>query len=73
VGGPKAVEMQLSDEESVALRAWARRPKTAQALAMRFRIVLACAEGKSNSHVAEDLGVSRPTVTKWRSRFALAR
>src|SRR5215469_923398 len=71
--GPKAVEMRLSDEESMTLRAWARRPKTGQALAMRSRIVLACAEGNSNSHVADDLGVSRPTVTKWRNRFAAMR
>jgi transposase len=71
--GPKAVEMRLSDEEGMALRAWARRPKTAQALALRSRIVLACAEGKSNTMVAEDLGVSRPTVTKWRNRFAVMR
>ena len=40
---------------------------------MRSRIVLACAEGKSNICVAEGLGVSRPTVTKWRNRFAAMR
>jgi len=73
VRGPKAAEMRLSDEESTALRAWARRPRTAQALALRSRIVLACAEGKTNTRVAEDLGVSRPTVTKWRNRFAFMR
>jgi transposase len=65
--------MRLSDEESMTLRAWARRPKTAQSLALRSRIVLACAEGGNNTRVAEDLGVSRPTVTKWRNRFAVMR
>ena len=70
---PIAVEMRLSDEESVALQAWARRRKTAQALALRSRIVLACAEGKNNIAVAAELGVSRPTVTKWRNRFAVLR
>ena len=48
---------------------WARRPTTAQALALRCRIVLACAEGLSNVEVADRLGVSRMTVGKWRSRF----
>ena len=43
-----------------------RRPKTAQALALRARIVLACADGLSNSEVSRRLGVSLPTVGKWR-------
>ncbi len=51
------------------LERWMRRPKTAQALALRARMVLACAEGKSNTAVAEDLGITRPTVGKWRRRF----
>ena len=71
--GPKAVEVRLSGEEGATLKAWARRRKTAQALALRSRIVLACAEGKSNTKVATELGVSRPMVTKWRSRFTAMR
>ncbi len=67
-GRPKA-ELTLSDEERATLQRWARRAKSAQALALRCRIVLACAEGVSNAEVAEALGVSRPTVGKWRSRF----
>jgi len=47
--------------------------KSSQALAERCRIVLACAEGRSNTEVAQRLGVSRPTVTKWRSRFVARR
>ncbi len=51
----------------------ARRPKTAQALASRARIVVACAEGLSNSEVSRQVGVSLPTVGKWRKRFVADR
>jgi transposase/transposase-like protein len=67
-GRPKA-ELTLSDEERTTLIRWSRRAKSAQSLALRSRIVLACADGLSNVEVAESLGVSRPTVGKWRSRF----
>jgi DNA-binding CsgD family transcriptional regulator len=67
---PTAVEITLSNEERDRLKAWSRRPKTAQALALRSRIVLAAAEGLTNLEIAEREGVSRPTVTKWRRRFA---
>jgi transposase len=67
---PTAVVIELSDEERAALEGWARRPTSAQALATRSRIVLAAAEGDSNSVIARRLAISRPTVTKWRSRFA---
>jgi transposase len=52
------------------LEAWARRRTSAQALALRSRIVLLAAEGLSNTEIARRLGISRPPVTKWRSRFA---
>jgi transposase len=61
--------VELSDEERSTLERWARRPKSAQALASRCRIVLACATGANNSVVAEQLGIRRETVAKWRSRF----
>jgi DNA-binding CsgD family transcriptional regulator len=63
----------LTDDERATLERWARRAKSSQALAERCRIVLACAEGASNIEVARRLGVSRPTVTKWRSRFVARR
>jgi hypothetical protein len=56
-GRPRAV-LSLSDEERDELVRLARRPKSAQALALRARLVLACAEGGSNEEVAADLGVS---------------
>src|SRR5918996_2493989 len=71
--GPKLPELTLTDEERAILQRWTRRAKSSQVLALRCRIVLACAEGASNQAVAERLGVSRPTVTKWRSRFVARR
>ena len=59
----------LDEAERVTLERWVRRPKTAQALALRARMILGCAQGRSNTVVAADLGVSGATVGKWRSRF----
>ncbi len=70
MAGPVAVEIVLSDEERQVLERWARRPKSAQSLALRCRVVLACAAGGSNTAVADRLGIDRNTVAKWRSRFA---
>ena len=70
---PKADVVVLSDEERLQLEAWARRPKSAQGLATRSRIVLACAEGGSNGGIAERLGLTRGTVARWRTRFAADR
>ena len=67
---PVAVAIELTDGEREQLEAWARRPKSAQALAVRSRIVLAAAEGAKNTQIAEDLRITRPMVTKWRNRFA---
>src|SRR5512142_922504 len=70
---PTAVAIELSEDERARLEAWSRRRSTAQALALRSRIVLAAADGLSNSQIAEREGVSRPTVTKWRNRFERSR
>jgi transposase len=65
-----AVLIELSDDERVQLESWARRRTSAQALALRSRIVLLAAEGFNNTEIAERLGVHRPIVRKWRGRFA---
>jgi transposase len=70
---PIAVAIELSDDERARLESWSRRRTTAQALALRSRIVLAAAEGLSNLEIAAQLGITRPTVTKWRNRFAKSR
>lgn len=61
--------LTLTDDERQSLERWARRPKTAQALAQRSRLVLACAGGKNNTTVATELRMAKATVGKWRARF----
>jgi transposase len=65
-----AAEIALEGEEREVLERWARRPKSAQALALRCRIVLAAAEGMQSKEIAARLDCSRHTVGKWRGRFA---
>lgn len=67
-GRPKA-KLIVSPPERATLAQWARRPKTAQAIALRARIVLACATGQSNTEVADELGVTKQMIGKWRARF----
>ena len=72
IGRPKA-ELVLEEAEQAQLIRWARRAKTAQFLAMRAKIVLACAQGGTNKQVAADLGVDESTVDRWRARFIARR
>ena len=71
-GRPKTL-LELTDEEREQLARWARRRKSSQALALRCRIVLACGEGLDNKAVAQRVGCSANTVSKWRARFLEAR
>ena len=61
--------LNVTDEEREAMQNWARRPKSAQALALRARMILLCAEGNTNTAVAGKLNVRIQTVCKWRQRF----
>jgi len=63
----------LSAEERQTLEQWARRPTTAQGLAQRARLVLACASNKTNGEIAAAAGVTRQTVGRWRHRFVRKR
>lgn len=63
----------LAAEERETLERWTRRPKTAQALAQRARMVLACAAGSPNGTVAVQERVTRQTVGRWRTRFVTRR
>src|SRR3954464_9286545 len=67
-GRPKA-PLVLAGEEREILQRWAKRPKSAQALALRCRIVLACAEGVDNKGGGAGLGGNQGTGSKWRRRF----
>ncbi|MFG3052065.1 transposase [Kitasatospora sp. NPDC048239] len=66
-------ELTLTDDERETLVRWSRRATSAQALSQRCRIVLGCAEGKSNQQVATELGIWPQTVGKWRRPFLESR
>lgn len=68
LGRPLA-PLTLSESERTELESWTRRQKTAQALAMRARVVLHAAAGETNTEVAAALGITGATVGKWRQRF----
>src|SRR5216117_3580330 len=71
-GRPKS-PLMLTAEEVETLERWARRPTTAQALAQRARIVLACTTGQHDGVVAIEARVTRQTVGRWRRRFIAQR
>jgi transposase len=68
--GPEPTPITLTGDERAKLIDWARRPTSAQRLALRARIVLAAASGHANAAIATDLRVTAPTVRKWRTRFS---
>jgi len=73
MAGRRLEALALTEAEKSELIALAARPKTAQALAERARIVLACTEGLENKAVCRRLEVHPQTVGKWRRRFLAQR
>jgi transposase len=72
--GPKLPALTLTADERAELERLVRRHHASQTLATRARIVLACARpGATNTAVARELGVCRPSVIEWRGRFATQR
>jgi len=61
--------LELSVDDRAQLESWTRRRTSAQALAMRSRIVLLAAEGRNNTEIARELGIHRNVAGKWRARF----
>jgi transposase len=62
-------ELSLTTGERETLQNWSRRPKSTQALALRARMILLCADGATNTRVAQQIQVRIQTVGKWRQRF----
>lgn len=67
--GPKATEIKLTDEERQALETLTRRHNTRQQIALRARIILAAADGKSNAQIAREVGTNVETPRLWRNRW----
>ena len=65
--------LNVTPQEKEKLSMLVRRPKSAQAIAMRARIVLGCNDGLSNGEVAKRLRITGATVCKWRERFRVER
>jgi len=73
MGDTRLEPVVLSEAERLTLESWAKRRSTAQGLAVRAHIVLACANGWNNTAVAARFGVGRDTVRRWRTRFLARR
>lgn len=67
--GPRAVVVMLSNEEKASLQRLSKRHHISQQVAKRARIVLAAAEGKSNSQIRREMNISRDMVRHWRQRW----
>src|ERR1043166_6628134 len=71
--GRRKAELVLTDAERDQLQRWGRRAKTSRVLALRAKIVLACAEGRESKKVAADLRTTEHNVARWRGRFVRKR
>jgi transposase len=71
--GRLKADLVLTGAEREQLARLARRTKTSQVLAMRAKIVLACADGRENKAVAAQLRTSEHNAARWRGRFVRQR
>src|ERR1700733_7841394 len=71
--GRRKADLVVTPAEREQLARWARRAKTSQVLALRAKIVLACAEGRENKAVAAELRTTEHNVARWRGRFIARR
>jgi len=71
--GPRALSVELSEQEREELVRLTRRRKTARALAQRAQIILLAESGLNNVAIAAQLGTTRETVGRWRKRFVSER
>jgi transposase len=71
--GRRKAGLVLAGAEREQLERWARRAKTSQVLALRAKIVLACAQGRENKAVAAELRTTEHNVARWRGRFVEGR
>jgi transposase len=65
-----AAALPIAADDLAMLRQWTQASSIPAALAQRAKILLLAADGLSNTDIAEQLGVSRPTVIGWRHRYA---
>ena len=65
-----AKPVSISTRDRAKLERWAHALTTPSSVVQRARIVLMAAKGQSNSQIARELAVSRPTINLWRERFA---
>ena len=71
--GRPSTRVIISPSERATVEQWVRRRSTAQGLALRARIVLACTRDRTDVDIARELGVHRLTVGEWRRRFQQTR
>ena len=69
---PKATEVNLTEEEQTGLEQLVRRHNIGQQIALRARIILAAAQGQTNSAIAANLKISINTAQRWRNRWVKA-
>ncbi len=65
-----APALSLNSEGQHQIQQWVKALGTPQQVVLRGRIVLAAAEGQSDTAIAEQLRINRKTVIMWRQRFA---